>query len=146
MTNPAHDAAMAVLEAINSGDFSCLDDCVTADFVDHGAPVRVPPGPDGYRQVLTWVSRTLNIQYTLDELIETDSRIVIRATASGVATPPFHPPHVAGQPYSMSTMHVYRTHGNRLAEHWGVRDEAGAMVQLGVIAAPDPKALGLTAH
>ncbi len=32
----------------------------------------------------------------------------------------------------MAALHVYRTEGDRLAEHWGVRDELGAMVQLGV--------------
>ncbi|WP_180349035.1 hypothetical protein [Tessaracoccus massiliensis] len=26
----------------------------------------------------------------------------------------------------MATIHIYRTDGDRLAEHWGVRDEMGA--------------------
>jgi len=47
-----------------------------------------------------------------------------------------HGPAVAGLPYSMDTVHVYRTEGDRLAEHWGVRDELGALIQLGVLPTP----------
>ena len=47
-TNPAMPAARAVFDAINSGDLRCLDDAVTADFVDHGSPFPLPPGPGGF--------------------------------------------------------------------------------------------------
>lgn len=36
----------------------------------------------------------------------------------------------------MTTMHIYRTEGDRLAEHWGVRDELGAMRSLGLVPLP----------
>ena len=36
----------------------------------------------------------------------------------------------------METIHVFRTEGQRLAEHWGVRDELGALIQMGVVPAP----------
>jgi hypothetical protein len=36
----------------------------------------------------------------------------------------------------MQTIHVYRTEGDRLAEHWGVRDEVGALIQLWVVPPP----------
>jgi len=36
----------------------------------------------------------------------------------------------------MATLHVYRTEGEHLAEHWGVRDELGAMIQLGLVPMP----------
>ena len=52
----------------------------------------------------------------------------------------FHGPEAAGRPYEMVTIHVYRTEGDRLAEHWGVRDEVGAMRQMGVIPPPQPPA------
>jgi hypothetical protein len=36
----------------------------------------------------------------------------------------------------MRTIHLYRSERERLAEHWGVRDEVGALIQLGVVPAP----------
>ncbi|HNP58373.1 MAG TPA: ester cyclase [Gordonia sp. (in: high G+C Gram-positive bacteria)] len=141
MNNPALPAARAVFDAINSGDLSCLDTCVTEEFVDHGSPLPVPPGPDGYRQILTWVTGVLSVQYEVIDIIETDDRIVFRAIARGVGVPQLHGPAAAGRAYEMSTIHIYRTEGDRLAEHWGVRDEVGAMVQMGVLPAPDPMML-----
>lgn len=138
--NEATPAALRVLEAIHSGDFSCLAECVTAEFVDHGTPHPLPPGPGGYAQALGFVHDVLGIRYRVDDLIETPTRIVIRATASGTGVPAVHGPDAAGRPYEMATVHIYRTEGDRLAEHWGVRDEVGAMRQLGVI--PGPPAPG----
>ena len=139
-TNGALPAAMAVLDAINSGDFSALPDAVTADFVDHGSPFPLPPGPEGYANTLGFVHHQLKVRYTLDEVIETPDRIVIRAKAHGEGVARFHGPEAAGRPYEMVTIHVYRTEGDRLAEHWGVRDEVRAMRQMGVIPPPQPPA------
>lgn len=136
MGNAAMPAALRVLDAINSGDLSCLSECVTADFVDHGAPMPIPPGPEGYAQILGFVTSVLKVQYRLEEAIETDDRIVLRAVASGVGTERVHGPGSAGRPYEMQTLHIYRTEGDRLAEHWGVRDELGAMRQMGLVPAP----------
>ena len=133
----AWNAALGVFEAINGGDLSRLDDYVTADFVDHGSPFPIPPGPDGYRQILGFVHRVLQIRYEMLDHFEVDDRIAIRALAHGVGVADFHGPPAAGKPYTMQTVHIYRTAGGRLAEHWGVRDEFGAMIQLGVVPPPE---------
>lgn len=134
--NGAGPAATQVFDAINSGDLSCLPECVTADFVDHGSPFPLPPGPQGYAQILGFVHDVLRIRYDLLETIETGDRIVIRALAHGIGATAFHGPDAEGKPYTMQTIHVYRTAGDRLAEHWGVRDELGALIQMGVVPAP----------
>ena len=133
---PALSRALAVFDAINSGDFSVLDEAVTADFVDHGSPVPLPPGPEGYRQILTVVHDVLQIRYTIEDAFETDARVVIRAVAHGVGVDPIHGQGAGGRAYSMPTVHIYRVEDDRLAEHWGVRDEFGARVQLGTVRAP----------
>lgn len=139
-SNAALPASRAVFEAINSGDLSCLDDAVTADFVDHGSPFPLPPGPEGYRQILTFVTRVLAVRYELLDEFATDDRIVIRALAHGVAVAPVHGAEFAGRPYTMATIHIYRTEGDRLAEHWGVRDELGVLQQIGALPMPTPPA------
>ena len=141
MTNPALPAAHAVFDAINSADLAKIPDCVTDDFVDHGSPFAIPPGPAGYVRILTWVTRVLQLRYEIVDTIATPDRIVFRAVAHGPGVAEIHGPAAVGRDYTMSTIHIYRTEGDRLAEHWGVRDEVGAMIQLGVIPAPDPGAL-----
>lgn len=135
MTALSH--ALDVFDAINSGDFSCLEEAVTSDFVDHGAPIPLPPGPEGYRQILTVVHDVLQIHYTVQDAFETDERVVIRAVASGVGVDAIHGLGSAGKTYTMPTTHIYRAEAGVLAEHWGVRDELGARVQLGTVPAPE---------
>lgn len=135
-------AARAVFTAINSGELGAIDDLVTADFVDHGSPFPLPPGPEGYRAILGFVHGVLKIRYAVEDLFSTDDRVVVRAVATGVGVDLVHGVGAGGKTYSMSTVHIYRTEGGRLAEHWGVRDELAARIQLGTIAAPDPAAFG----
>jgi predicted ester cyclase len=136
-TNLALPAAQAVFDAINSKDISCIPDCVTADFVDHGSPFPLPPGPDGYTKILTFVTRVLDIRYELMDLFCTSDRIVARAIAHGTAVAPVHGAEFEGRTYAMETIHIYRTEGDRLAEHWGVRDELGVLIQIGARPAPE---------
>lgn len=134
--NAALPAAHRLFEAINSGDLSVLPELVTDDFVDHGSPVPVAPGPAGYAQILGFVTRVLDVRYEIRDLICTEDRIVIRAVAHGTAVSSVHGAAVAGRRYTMDTLHVYRTEGDRLAEHWGVRDELGVLIEIGALPAP----------
>ena len=139
--NPAQATALRVFDAINTGDLDCLDELVTDDFVDHGSPFPLSPGPAGYREILTFVTHVLRIRYDVEDVFSTEDRVVLRAVAHGVGVDAVHGAGARGGSYSMTTAHIYRTEGDRLAEHWGVRDEYGARIQLGTIAAPDPTVL-----
>jgi hypothetical protein len=41
----------------------------------------------------------------------------------------------------MPAMHLFRAEGDRLAEHWGVRDELTVLQQVGAILTAPPPAL-----
>lgn len=134
--NAAMSSLHRLFDAINGGQLDVIDEVVTADFVDHGSPVPLPPGPAGYRQILGFVTTVLDVEYEILDLFATWDRIVVRAVAHGRAVAQVHGEEVAGRPYAMDTVHIYRTEGDRLAEHWGVRDELGVLFQVGALPAP----------
>lgn len=136
LENAALPSFYRLFEAINSGDLSVIPDAVTEDFVDHGSPVPLPPGPEGYAQILGFVTRVLDVSYEIKDVFHTEDRICVRAVAHGRAVAAVHGEAAAGKPYAMDTVHIYRTEGDRLAEHWGVRDELGVLVQVGVMPPP----------
>lgn len=136
--NAAMPAAHVVFEAINSGNLSRIPDVVTDDFVDHGSPFPLAPGPAGYTKILTFVTQVLSIRYEIEEIFCTPDRIVARAVAIGTSVAAVHGAEFAGRPYTMPTIHVFRTEGDRLAEHWGVRDELGVLWQIGAAEPPRP--------
>src|ERR1700754_3699325 len=133
---PAEKAAYAIFEIFSSGDYERVRDLVTDDFVDHGAPPGLPPGPDGYIAVLRFLREGLRIRSELHDTVVAGDKIAIRATVHGVHDSDFLGVPATGKPYAMHTMHLYRAEGDRLAEHWGVRDEHSVLVQVGALPAP----------
>lgn len=65
-----------LFDAINGGDLEVIPQIVTADFVDHGSPVPLPPGPSGYAQILGFVTRVLAVRYEIADLFVTIRLIV----------------------------------------------------------------------
>lgn len=130
--------ARAVLEALNNGDYDEVGALVTEDFVDHGAPPGVPQGRAGYVAILRWVHSVLKIRYELHEIVAHGDLVAIRATAHGVHESDHMGFPATGRPYAMPTMHLYRSAGGLLAEHWGVRDELGVLWQVGALTPPSP--------
>ena len=134
---PAERAARAALAVFDSGEVERLRDLVTDDFVDHGLPPGlVPPGPDGYIATLRWLIDVLQLRYEVHDVVAAGDRVAVRATAHGVHGSGHLGFAATGRPYAMPTMHLYRAEGDRLAEHWGVRDEYGVLVQVGALPPP----------
>ena len=121
---------------MNSGQLERIRDLVTDDFVDHGSPVPLPPGPDGYIAILTFVTAVLQVRYEVHDVVSAGDTIAIRATAHGVNAVSPHGIDVTGKPFAMKTAHFFRTRDGRLCEHWGVRDELDVLYQVGALAPP----------
>jgi predicted ester cyclase len=139
---PTERAARAVLDALNDRQPERVRELVTAEFVDHGAPPGlVPPGPDGYIAVLRFLIDVLQLRYEVHDVVADGDKVAIRATAYGVHSTDHLGVPATGRPYAMPTMHLYRGEGDRLAEHWGVRDELTVLQQVGAIPTPPPPAL-----
>lgn len=133
---PAEQAAWAVFAIFESGDHERIRHLVTPDFVDHGAPPGLPPGPEAYIGVLRYLTEVMQLRYEVHDVVAAGDRVAIRATAHGVHNFDHLGVAASGKPYAMPTMHLYRAEGDRLAEHWAVRDELGVLVQVGAIPAP----------
>ncbi len=140
---PTERAALAVLDAMNDHDLERIRDLVTDDFVDHGAPPGMfPPGPAGYIATLTFVTEVLEIRYELHEILAVGDRVALRATAHGRHNTDHLGFPATGKPYAMATTHFYRGEDDRLAEHWGVRDELSTLFQVGALTPPPLPVLG----
>jgi predicted ester cyclase len=121
---------------MNTRRLERIRDLVTDDFVDHGSPVPLPPGPDGYLAILTFVTSVLQVRYDVDDVICDGDTVAIRATAHGVNA--VSPPgiEVTGKPFAMKTAHFFTARDGRLCEHWGIRDELDVLFQVGALAPP----------
>ncbi len=52
-----------------AGELERIRDLVTDDFVDQGSPVQVPPGADGYIEILTFVTQVLQVRTEVHDVV-----------------------------------------------------------------------------
>src|ERR1700690_3011172 len=133
---PAERAARHIETVLHNHDFEGLRDLLTPGFTDHSAPPGTPTGPDGYVQVMRWVTEALGITYHVDDVLCAGDQVAIRATAHGTHNASALGFPATGRPFAMATMHWYRADGDRLAEHWGVVDQLGMLAQVGALPGP----------
>ena len=73
-----------LMEALNTGQLEKIRDLVTDDFVRPGSPVPLPPGPDGYIAMLTFVTTVLRARHEVHDIVSAGDMVAIRSTAHGV--------------------------------------------------------------
>lgn len=129
--------AAEVFDAMNARQLDKIRDLVTNDFVDHGSPVPLPPGPDGYIAILTFVTNVLRVRYEVHDIVASGDTVAIRATAHGVNAVSPQGIEATGLPMGMKTAHFFRSRDGRLSEHWGFRDELDVLYQVGALTPPD---------
>src|ERR1700744_3750015 len=122
---PAEHAARRIETVLAASDYQGLLDLLPPGFVDHSAPPGTPPGPEGYVQLMRFLTETMGITYRLDDVGSAGDQGGLRATAHRVRKADASGLPPPGRPFAMSTMHWYRAENDRLAEHWGVVDQLG---------------------
>ena len=136
MNNSTQALAAKVFDAMNAGQLEKIRDLVTDDFIDHGSPVPLPPGPDGYIAILTFVTTVLQISYEVHDIVAAGDMVAVRATAQGVNNVSPQGIETTGRPFAMKTAHFFRSRDGRLCEHWGIRDELDVLYQVGALNPP----------
>lgn len=119
---------------MNARQLDRIHDLVTDDFVDHGSPVPLPPGPGGYIAILTFVTTVLQVRYEVHDIVSAGDTAAIRATAHGVNNAAPRGIEPSGRPFAMKTAHFFRSRDGKLVEHWGIRDELDVLYQVGALA------------
>ena len=121
------------------GDTTAADEILAEDYVDHDIPGH--PG-DGTREDLKGAVLAVRAAFpdVMPELFETvagDDMVSVRVEAGGTHTgEPFAGIPPAGNAIRWKEIHIFRCADGRIAEHWGVFDMMGIMMQLGAIPMP----------
>ena len=125
------------LEVFNQGNFGLIDELIAPDFVEHSAQPGVPPTREGFKQfAMAYRSAFPDLRYTVEDSIEAGDKIVHRLTASGTMKGDLLGIPASGTRATWTEIHIGRVVDGRLVEHWGVVDQLGMLVQLGVMPAP----------
>ena len=125
------------LEILNQGKVQLIDELFAPEYFDRTPQPGVAPTREGFRQWVTDLRAAFpDIRYTVEDTIESGDKWVGRLTASGTMTGAFAGMPATGKHATWSEIHILHVAGDRVVEHWGVYQELGMLVQLGVIPAP----------
>ena len=128
---------LALFAALVDDDLSRIDELVSDDFVDHGAPPGlVEPGPQGYRTVLGMLREALDLRWEVLELVAEGERVMVHVRQRGRHVGEFLGVPPTGAEIDAEAMHLYRVEDGRIREHRAVRDDLALQRSLGVVAAP----------
>ncbi len=125
------------LEVYNQGKVQLIDELFAPEFVQRWPQPGMAPTRDGFKQFVTSLRTAFpDLRYTIDDSIESGDKFVTRLTASGTMRGEFAGMPATNKYATWHEIHVVRVANEQIVEHWGLIQELGMLVQLGVIAAP----------
>jgi predicted ester cyclase len=122
-------------EGFTQGHLDICDELIAPGMVEHQRGLQ--SGPEGAKEAIrtlhSWFS---DFELRIDDLASTEDTVWIRGTGTGLNTGTVfgHPP--TGRRTSVTVFDVLRWRDGQVVEHWGVPDQLGLLVQLGIF---DPR-------
>lgn len=137
ITDIKRTAERIPLEVLNTGNFGLLDELLAPEFVDHSPVTGVAPTREGLKQSAMALRTAFpDIRYSIDDSITYGDQVVHRLTATGTMTGELQGVPATGKRASWTEIHIGRGVNGRLTEHWGLVDQLGMLVQLGIVPVP----------
>ena len=125
------------IEIFNDGNVGLIDELYAPTFVNHTTSPDTLPTREGFKAWTKALRAAFpDIRYTNDDVIECGDRFVTRLTATGTMRGDFAGMPATNKHATWTEIHIVRTVNGQVVEHWGLVDQLGMMVQLGVIPTP----------
>jgi predicted ester cyclase len=141
-TAAATDANVAIVrrlidEGFSAGDLAVVDELVAPDSIEHQRGNK--PGAEGTRETIrtlrTWFSE---FRLEIVDLVAQGDMVWFRNRATGINTGSVFGRPPTGKTIDITVIDVVRIADGRIVEHWGVPDQLGMMLQLGLFGRAEP--------
>jgi len=118
--------------ALSGADWPLLDTIVADDFVEHELVPGVPPTREGLKQKYDLLHTGFaDLAFRVEDLVVSGDRVAARVGVSGTHTGPMLGREPSGRTFAVTSVGIFRLADGRIAEHWGVFDQIGMLMQLG---------------
>ena len=125
-------------ELLGEGNLDALDELVTDDVVDHEQ--GLPGQPEGKEGVVFFVNAIRDafsdIKGTVGQSIEDGEMACAQVTITGRHTGDWMGVPASDKSFEIECIDIIRLEDGKCAEHWGVTDNLGLLMQIGAI--PEP--------
>lgn len=120
-------------EVVNVKNLDAIDDLVAPNFVEHEAFPGLANDASAVKQFFTMMFGAFpDLHFEVQDIVVEGDKGVARCTMSGTHKGTFMDIPATGKRFEIQAIDIVRFEGDRVAEHWGVTDQAAMMEQLGV--------------
>ena len=122
-------------EGFNQGNLAVVDELIERDAVEHQRGSA--PGREGVVSTITYLRRAFpDFTITIDEVVVAGDKVWARQRGGGTNLGSFfgHPP--TGKKAYIEVFDVCRFVNGMMVEHWGVPDQLGMLMALGLVSPP----------
>jgi predicted ester cyclase len=124
-------------EVFTQGKVEVIDELVADDYVEHQAFPGLEPTKEGLKQfVQLWHAAFSDIKIETLGLGADGDELWVHSRFTGTHTGDFMGIPATGKSVSLAMMDRVKIRDDKAIEHWGVSDDLGMMMQLGVV--PEP--------
>jgi steroid delta-isomerase-like uncharacterized protein len=127
--------ALRLYELVNAGQVAAIGDLVTENYLEHEPLPGQGSGREGVIDRFSILVNALKPHFTIEDVITEGDRVVVRWTNDGTHIGTFAGIPATGRTFSIAGIDIYRTEGEKLAEHWHVVDQLAMLGQLGLLPA-----------
>lgn len=124
-------------EGFNQGSLSVVDELVAPGAREHQRGSQ--DGIEGTKNTIRYLRTAFpDFKITIDEVVVSGDKVWARQKGGGTNLGAFagHPP--TGVRAFIDVIDVVRIVDGKIVEHWGVPDQLGMMMQLGLVGRPAP--------
>jgi predicted ester cyclase len=122
----------AQTEMFGDARLELVDALTTPDVIDHGHGPDGTRGREALKDTIRWLHSGLDdLVYEVEDAFASDDKVVMRCNVHGTSTREWMGHQPTGKSFAVEHIHIYRLEGDRIAEHWGARDDLGMLRQLG---------------
>ena len=127
------NARRLILEGINKGNMTVIDESLAANVVEHSLPPGLPPNRDGFKMFITGFRAAFpDLTYTLEDELTDGDKVMHRLSGTGTMKGDFQGMKASGKKATWQEMHIGRFDASgKVVEHWGIPDMASMLAQLG---------------
>jgi steroid delta-isomerase-like uncharacterized protein len=123
-------------DVLNTGDIGALQGLAVSHYDEHDPLPGQANGLEGLRQRVEMLRSAFRPQFTIEDMIAEQDKVVVRWTSRGTHVGEFMGLPATGKPYTIAGIDIHRLQDGKMEEHWHVVDQLSQLQQLGVIPQP----------
>lgn len=128
-----------IAEGFTAGNLAICDELISPEALEHQRGLK--PGVDGAKDTIrtlhSWFS---DFELKIVDVVANGDTVWIRNRATGVNTGNVLGRPATGLPFDITVIDIIRFADGKMIEHWGVPDQLGMLIQLGLFGRPDAAA------